>query len=98
MSVTGPAGILAFYILSALRFPGFFHEKKPSTLLGSKALMKYVVICLCLAAVFLLFRHVYQFFNKKMKPVFPAEQIVMDVKRLNINFTFMEKDKIDSKP
>ncbi|KAK6628714.1 hypothetical protein RUM43_002530 [Polyplax serrata] len=43
-------------------------------------------------------RHVYQFFNKKMKPVFPAEQIVMDVKRLNINFTFMEKDKIDSKP
>ncbi|KAK6627619.1 hypothetical protein RUM44_010097 [Polyplax serrata] len=33
-----------------------------------------------------------------MKPVFPAEQIVMDVKRLNINFTFMEKDKIDSKP
>ncbi|EEB18102.1 hypothetical protein Phum_PHUM501190 [Pediculus humanus corporis] len=82
MAVSGPAGILTFYLLSALGFFDFFKKKNGSNVVAvNEDLIKYIIGSLSsIVALFFLLLN-------------PAEQIVMDVRRLNINFTFDENSR-----
>lgn len=90
MPVAGPAGIFAFYLLSACGYSGLFYRK--STILsGSSEIAKFMAIPLCSIAAFIVFRHLCNAIARR--PILPAEQIVMDVKRMNINFTLVGSNK-----
>ncbi|KAL0279850.1 UNVERIFIED_CONTAM: hypothetical protein PYX00_001323 [Menopon gallinae] len=86
MPVTGPAGILAFYILSACGYSGLFYRHK-----SSFDVAECIAIPTCSILAFILIRCMCRYLSKA-KPLLPAEQIVMDVKKMNINFTLIGPD------
>ena len=93
MAVSGPAGILTFYLLSALGFFDFFKKKNGSNVVAvNEDLIKYIIGSLSSIVALFFLRNFFKNFNSK-KVLNPAEQIVMDVRRLNINFTFDENSR-----
>lgn len=90
MPVSGPAGILAFYILTACGYSGLFY-KRSNMFFENPEFAKYLAIPLCSMAAFILYRHLCNAIAKR--PIVPAEKFVMDVKKMNINLTLVGTNK-----